>query len=99
MTTNPDPPETSSPPPGVSVPPENPPQNTKPEGRTGRRGRPRGPAKAKEAPKELDVKELAALGLLQVEAAKIGQSVEDFVADLRAMIKAHDRLLEVVGTK
>jgi hypothetical protein len=98
MTTNPNPAGTDAPPAGRSVPPKDEPQDTKPA--TGRRGRGRASKAAKSAPApELSQKELAALGLLQVEAARLGQSVEDYVADLRAMVGAHDRLLEVIGSK
>ncbi len=98
MTPNPDPPETDGPPAGRSVPPKDPPKDTNPAGSGRGRGRSRGPAKPK-PPAELTKDELAALGLVQVEAARLGQTVEDYVADLRAMIKAHDRLLEVIGAK
>ncbi len=99
MTTNPDPPETDAPPVGRSVPPKDEPQDAKPAGKGRTRGRARAQAKPPKPAAELTQQELAALGLLQVEAARLGQTVEDYVADLRAMIKAHDRLLEVVGGK
>ncbi len=53
--------------------------------------------KPSKTPEPLMPEELQSLGSLMADAAALGQSVEDYVGDLRAQLVAHDRLLEVTG--
>jgi len=57
--------------------------------------RAKAPAKDK-PPEPLTGDELRALGSLMADAAALGQSVEEFAADLKAQVDAYTRMLEVV---